>query len=179
MLQSKYLAWPAYLVAVAMMLIPMADAWTTLFPWHLGQARWRFAAVGLISNALMIPLAGILIAFAVAAARRQRLLLRVIGIGGFAAAILCGLALVSFVLDALQTRAGVNPDVLLSFHVASVTAALKTALAAATFLAFGFSGWNASRQYGALKSSGAAGELYALPTAPTNMKRTEHVELGS
>jgi len=176
MLQSKQLAWPAYLVAIAMMLIPMADAWTTLFPWNFGEARWRFGAVGLVSNALMIPLAGLLIAFVVAWAREQRVLLRVIGILGFIGATWCVLALVSFALDALQTRSQVRPEMRLSFNVATVTAAIKTLLAGATFLAFGFSGWKASKGVGSRKSSGAAGGLYALPTAPSSLKTGEPVE---
>lgn len=175
MLQSRQLAWPSYLVAISMMVIPMADSWTTLFPWNVGDARWRFAAVGLISNALMIPLAGLLIAFVVAWHREQRGVLRTVGIVGFTGALLCLLAIVSFGLDSLQTRAQVNPQMRLSFNVASITAAVKTLLAGATFLAFGFSGWRAAKKSQARKSSGAAGELYTLPTAPSTMKAGEPV----
>ena len=160
---------------MAMILIPLADAWTTLFPWNFGEARWRFGAVGLVSNALMIPLAGLLIAFVVAWVREQRALLRVIGVFGFVAATVCILALVSFALDALQTRAQVNPQMLLSFKVATVTAAVKAVLAGATLLAFGFSGWRASKGPGSRKSSGAAGGLLTLPTAPSTMKIGEPI----
>jgi len=176
MLQSKQLAWPAYLVAIAMILIPLADAWTTLFPWNFGEARWRFGAVGLVSNALMIPLAGLLIAFVVAWAREQRVLLRVIGVLGFVGATVCLLALVSFALDALQTRAQVRPEMRLSFNVATVFAAVKTLIAGATLLAFGFSGSRASKAAGARKSSGAAGGLFTLPTAPSSLKSGEPVQ---
>jgi hypothetical protein len=171
MLQSRQLAWPAYLVAVAMVLVPLVDAWTTLFPWNFGDARWRFGAVGLVSNALMIPLAGMLIAFVVAWAREQRMMLKVLGVIGFVGALVCLLALVSFSLDALQTRAQVRPEMRLSFNVASITAALKTLLSGATFLAFGLSGWRAGKVTEASrKSSGAAGGLYTLPTAPSTMR---------
>lgn len=168
MLQSRQLAWPAYLVAAAMILIPLADAMTSLWPWNVGDARWRFGAVGLVSNALLIPSLGLLLAFVVAASRGQRLLVRSIGIMGFVGAGLCVLAIVFFALDALQTRSQVRPNMLVSFNVASITAALKTALAGATFLAFGFSGWRSSRGPSA-KSSGAEGRLFTIPTAPSSM----------
>jgi hypothetical protein len=171
---SRYLAWPAYLVAIAMIAIPFADSWTTLFPWNIGDARWRFGAVGLISNALMIPLAGLLVALTVAWMRSQRLVMRTIGVVGFLGALLCVLGLGSFALDSLQTRSQVRPELQTSFTVASITAAIKTLLAGATFLAFGLSGWKASRHI-SRKSNSAAGELFALPTAPSTMKSSEPV----
>jgi hypothetical protein len=167
MLQSRLLAWPAYLVAAAMILIPLADSWTTLYPWNFGAARWRFGAVGLISNALMLPLAGLLIVFVLAWLREQKVLLRVIGVFGFVGAALCLLALASFTLDALQTRAQVREEVRLSFNVASITAAVKTLLAGATLLAFGLSGWRGGKGVVVRKSNGAAGGLFTLPTAPS------------
>jgi hypothetical protein len=176
MQNSKHLTWPAYLVAAAMMVVPLADAWTTLFPWNVGDARWRFSAVGLISNALMIPLAGLLVAFAVAWMRGQHTIMRAIGAAGFLGAVLCLGALVSFALDALQTRAQVQAQMRLSFTVATITAALKTLLAGATFLAFGLSGWRAGRA-ASRKSNGAAGGLFALPTAPsTTLESREPVQ---
>jgi hypothetical protein len=173
-LNSKHVTLPAYLVAVSMIFIPLADTWTTLFPWNVGDARWRFGAVGLISNALMIPLAGLLVAFTVAWVREQRAVMRGVALIGFFGATLCLLALVSFALDALQTRAQVRAEMRLSFNVASITAAIKTLLAGATFAAFGLSGWRASRTR-ATKSNGAAGGLFTLPTAPSTMKSGEPV----
>jgi hypothetical protein len=174
MANSRYLAYPAYLVAIAMILIPLVDSWTTLFPWNVGDARWRFGAVGLISNALMIPLAGLLVAFTTALIREQRMVMRAIGILGFLGALLCALALVSFALDALQTRAQVRPEMRLSFNVASITAAIKTLLAGATLAAFGLAGWRSGRER-SRKSSGAEGGLFTLPTAPSTMKTGEPV----
>lgn len=174
MLNSRFLAWPAYLVSVAMMLIPLADAWTTLYPWNPGDARWRFGAVGLVSNALMIPLAGLLVAFTMAWLREQRIVMRVISILGFLGVLLCAIALGSFALDALQTRSQVRPEMRLSFNVASVTAAIKMLLSGATLAAFGLAGWGASR-VSPRKSSGAEGGLFTLPTAPSTMKSVERL----
>ena len=174
MINSRHITLPAYLVAIAMIIIPLADSFTTLHPWNAADARWRFGAVGLISNALLIPLAGLLVAFTAAWTRQQRAVTRTIGVIGFIGALLCLLALVSFGLDSLQTRSQVRPEMLTSFVVASVTAGLKTLLAGATFLAFGISAWNVLRAT-SRKSNGAAGEMFALPTAPSTMKSRETV----
>jgi len=127
-----------------MILIPLVDALTSLYPWHPGDARWRFGAVGLVSNALLIPMAGILVAFVTASVLEHRGIRRAIAIIGFAAAALCLAALGSFALDALQTRAAVRPEMRLSFNVASITAAIKTLLAGITFAAFGIAAWKGS-----------------------------------
>lgn len=173
MLPSRQLAWPAYLVAIALMAIPLVDAWTTLYPWSPGDARWRFGAVGLVSNALLIPMAGLLVAMLIAWFLEQRVMLRTIGVFGFFASAVCLVALAFFGLDAVQTRASVRLEMQTSFHVASITAAVKMALAGATFFACGLSAWRGSRGLVTRKSSGAAGGLFTLPTAPSTMKPGE------
>ena len=92
---------------------------------------------GLLSSALLIPMVGVLVAYITATLLERRRAKTVIGIVSFVAAALCLLAIASFVLDSLQTRAMVRPEMRLSFNVASITAALKTLLAGAIFLAFG------------------------------------------
>ena len=139
MTQSRQIAWPAYLVSIALIAIPLVDTFTSLYPFHIGDARWRFGAVGLVSNALLLPVAGMLVAYVTAITLDQRLVRRVIGFAGYASAALCLAALILFGLDALQTRAAVRPERVASFNVAAITAALKTLLAGSTFLAFGVS----------------------------------------
>ncbi len=171
--ESRYVAWPAYLVSLAIIVIPIVDALVSLFPWRFGNSPWRFGAVGLISNALLLPVVGLLVLFVVGWIREQRGLTRAIGIFGFVASALCVIAQVAFVLDSLQTRAQVSAEMRLSFNVASITAALKTLLAGVTFFVFGIAGWRLSKTFTGGKSSGAAGEFFTLPTAPSSAKRGE------
>jgi hypothetical protein len=56
-----------------------------------------------------------------------------VGVIGAVTTAICVLALVLFGLDAVQTRAQVRPEMRTSFHVASITAAVKTLFAAVTF----------------------------------------------
>ena len=62
----RQLAPGAYLVAFLLFFIPFFDASLSLAPWHLGSSQWRFGAFGLLSNALMLPAAGSLIAITTA-----------------------------------------------------------------------------------------------------------------
>ena len=141
-----YFALPAYLVALSLILIPAFDAAMTLWPWQMGSAQWRFGAVGLGSNALMIPLAGLLVAFATALALGDYRVLRVLGVICAVLAFLTGVSIVLFALDALQTRANVSQVAQLSFKVASLTAAAKLLLATITLAAFAIAGRRSTRE---------------------------------
>lgn len=140
-----------------MIVIPIVDTATSLFPWHLFDSRWRFGAVGMLSNALLIPTSGLLVAFVTALVLNHNPVRRTIGIFGFVAAGLCVVALGMFALDSLQTRAVVRPEMRLSFNVAAITAALKTLLAGVTYLAFGWAGVLAG-------AKPAAGGVPLMPT---------------
>lgn len=111
----------------------------------------------MLSNALLIPTVGLLVAHVTALALNHTAVRRAIGIIGYAAAGLSVLALAMFALDSLQTRAAVRPEMRLSFNVASITAALKTLLAGVTYLTFGLAG-----RTGAAKQA-----VPAVPLIPT------------
>ena len=125
----------AYLVAFLLIAIPLFDASMSVAPWTLGSAQWRFGAVGLLSNALMIPAAGALIAVATAVTQDHVRTQRVFRVLCWMGCALVALSIVLFALDALQTRAAIRPEMQLSYQVASITAAFKLILGA---IAFGF-----------------------------------------
>jgi len=135
---ARRIALSAYLVSATLILAPFADAWTSLYPWHPGDSRWRFGAIGVMSNASVLPLLGVLIALAIAMWAEQRAMRRVINVIAFVAGGLGVLLLGLFALDALQTQSAVRPEMRLSFVVASVTAGAKLLLMSATLIAIGF-----------------------------------------
>lgn len=132
----RQLAPSAYLVAFALVFIPLFDASMSLVPFRVGAPQWRFGAVGLLSNALMIPAIGVLIAVTTAVVLGHERTQRVFSILCWIAAAILLAALAAFALDALQTRASVQPAMKLSFAVASATAAAKLLLGAVTFALF-------------------------------------------
>ena len=96
----RYLALPAYLAAAALILIPFTDAALSLYPWRPGVAQWRFGAVGLMSNAFMIPTAGLLIMLTTALVLGHWRTLRVLGLVCGVAALFTGMSIGLFGLDA-------------------------------------------------------------------------------
>jgi hypothetical protein len=178
MTEPRQIAFPTYVVAIAMIAIPLADVFTSLFPWRFLEPRWRFGAVGLISNSLLIPMLGLLVAYLTATVLNHRLTRRIIGGVSFAGLAICLLTLIMFALDALQTRAGVRPEMRLSFTVASAAAALKTIFAAVTFMAIGISAFRGSRGRTAeVKSQGLP--LFKVEQPAIDSPKPADTEFGS
>jgi hypothetical protein len=133
------------MVAFMLVAIPLFDATMSVFPFQLSNEQWRFGAIGLLSNAFMIPAIGLLIALATAMAFGHTRFLRVLGgicaIGSVAVVLL----LLLFGLDAVQARLNVRPQAKLSFVVASFTAVAKMVLAVITLVAIGGAGLKTQR----------------------------------
>jgi hypothetical protein len=117
-----------YLLALILFIVPFVDAAVSITPFHVRNVQWRFGAVGLLTNTLLTPAVGFMLAVVTAALlqhiRTQRVLSIVAWIG---AVVLLGL-LVVFALDALQTRAMVRPEMMRPFVLASTVAVCKLVL---------------------------------------------------
>jgi hypothetical protein len=158
MAPSRSLALPTYLVAFALIIIPPFDTIMQLMPLRPGDPRWRFGAFGLLSNAMMIPLVGLLLAF-VAATLYEHLRTRQL-LGVFALLVAFGTAglFVLFGLDALQIRQDIRPNAQLAVKVASVTAAAKSILGMITLAGFGYAAFKGAKQTRVTKTKkGSAG----------------------
>lgn len=122
---TKPLARAGYLLAAALIIIPLFDLTTSVWPLHLSDERWRFGAVGSLSNVTLIPLLGLLLALASATLADNRRTRRFIGwICAVFAVVIAALA-VLFILDFFQVRTTVNPKFQHMTAVASTTAMLK------------------------------------------------------
>jgi hypothetical protein len=162
MTDQRRLAVPSYLVAAMLIAIPAFDAMMSVAPPHFGDPHWRYGAFGLLSNALMIPAAGVLIVLATAWTLEHRVTLRVVGVASWVVAIVALLGLVMFALDALQTRAAVVPAMVLSFRVATITATVKMIVGVVAFVAFGRAGWYGGRP---VRGSNARRASLVVPAA--------------
>ncbi len=130
----RQLAPGAYLVAFLLIFIPLFDASLSLAPWHLGSSQWRFGAFGLLSNALMLPAAGALIAVATAIAASQVRMVKVLAILCWFVVAVLVVSTALFSLDAMQSRRMIRPEMALSYYVASATAMGKLVLGIVSFL---------------------------------------------
>ena len=135
--KHRYLAWPTYVVAFSLSIIPPFDALMQVLPTHPGDPRWRFGFFGLMSNALMLPLVGLLLAFVGASYFEHRRFQKILG------AIACLIAVATlamlglFALDALQVRGQVKATASLAYNVTALSAAMKALIGIVSLGAFG------------------------------------------
>lgn len=131
---NKPLARAGYLLAALLVIIPLFDATMQVWPLRLSDERWRFGAVGSLSNLLLVPMLGLLLAIAVATLSDGRRIRRVVGaICGTLALILAVLS-VLFILDYFQVRTIVTPKFQHATAVASTTAIVKNLLSIITLV---------------------------------------------
>ena len=122
---NKPMARAGYLLAALLVITPLVDGTMQLLPLRLSDERWRFGAVGSLSNILLVPLLGLLLAIAVAtftdSRRTKRVLGAICGVLGF------GLAAFSvlFILDYFQVRTIVTPKFQHATAVATTSALVK------------------------------------------------------
>jgi len=93
-----------YLAAFLLVVPPLAQAVTQLWPWALRSIQWRFTAATVLSTALVLPAIGLVLAAAVARAAGQRggvVTVGVLAVTGVLGLLACT---ANFVLDALQLR---------------------------------------------------------------------------
>ena len=129
------LAKPIYLIALMLVLTPLADFIGSVWPLQFGEMRWRFASFALLAGFLFTPLIGSLIAAMLAAVMEERMVLRVIGVLNVVAAAGLFLLLATFAFDALQLRRAVPPDLQGQFRASAIRGCLKLISAIVT------SGW--------------------------------------
>ena len=133
----RQLSAAAYLVAAVLVVFPLFDSGLSLSPWNVGSAQWRFGAIGMLSNTLMIVALGAFIAVATAVSLNQERARRVLGLASWLLAVLLLIGIAAFALDAVQARPQIRADMMFSYQLASLTAEVKLLLGALSFALFG------------------------------------------
>jgi uncharacterized membrane protein YeaQ/YmgE (transglycosylase-associated protein family) len=121
----KALARPGYLLAVLLVILPIADSVMSVWPLRFEDERWRYGAVGAFSNITLVPLMGLFIGVALATVLDHRRTRKFIGWLSALAAVFFGAVLVVFILDYFQTRAGVQAQYRSTVDVATYTSIFK------------------------------------------------------
>lgn len=149
----RQLAPAAYLVAAALVIFPLHDSAVSLIPWNTGSAQWRFGAIGLLSNTLMIVCLGALIAVGMSILANQDRGRGVLGKISWTFAALLLIGIVAFAMDAVQARRQIRADLLSSYQIASITAEVKLLLGVLSFAMLG----RAARMQRPIRQEGAGG----------------------
>jgi hypothetical protein len=152
----------AYLVAITLMLYPILDTVLAAWPLRPGETTWRFGVTGLLSRTLMTSSLGLLLTMVIALVAGHRVALRAAAVVSAVAAVTLLVLSGLFMLDAVQTRANVNPQAKTAFDVASAVALIKTVLGAALAAGLAVGGWRSHLVRGQ-QAAPAAGRRQATP----------------
>jgi hypothetical protein len=169
---NKHLARAGYVLAALLIIIPLFDATMQVWPLRLSDERWRFGAVGQLSNLLLIPLLGFLLIITIATLRDSRRVKRVIGAICAILGVVLAILSVLFILDYFQARTIITPKFQHAIAVATTTAMVKNVLSIvilALLSRAGFAGPNTT----VVKKVAPASESSATPLIPLGASRVE------
>jgi len=141
-----------YLMAALLVLVPLAEATSSVWPFRPGEVIWRYGAAGLYSRVLVTPLLGVLLASGTAVVFKHARTLRVFSVAAFAGALVLALWSGLFVLDALQMRPQVHPAGLAPFYAASLQALARMGLCAVLAGLIARGAWVMSRSKSAARA---------------------------
>jgi hypothetical protein len=174
---GKHIRTAGYIILVLAAFFPLIDIMSGLIPLNLGNATWRFGAVGVFSTyAMGLSLELLLLAVLAALSNHRRVLL-VLGVISLLLALTLLGSTVLFLLDALQTRARVNPAMLNRFDFASAGAVAKLVFYAIANLILARGEFLAARRLTRLTATRTRGKVAPLvatggATAATEGGRT-------
>ena len=137
-----------YLVAIILVAGPLLDLAASIWPLSPTSVAWRFAATGLLSKALLVPLLGSLAAVVAALVLEHRRLLRLVSFANAGIAMLLIVTTVLFALDTVQLRSGIAPEVTSEYDVAAVRAVVNLVLVGAALGGLGISGFKSVQEDG-------------------------------
>ena len=123
------------------MLFPLFDQIMQLVPTaKLHDPRWRFGAVGLLSNILVLPVFSLMVVLFLTSFYEDRVFERIVSLLAVVSSVVLLLLTGLFALDSIQVRGQMRPQAISSWAVASSTALVKLAVAVLATGWFGFRG---------------------------------------
>lgn len=122
-----------YLGAFLLFFLPYFQAFAGVFPFRLGDVRWRFQTAASMSGIMLLPFLGLSLALFIARSLDHKNIKRVIGVvSAFTMiALIGGLGL--FLLDAIQVKSIVRDAEMQNFFKVVATAVIALTLAICSF----------------------------------------------
>ncbi len=148
------LKWPLYLLAIVLIVSPLADFATSVLPLSPTDIKWRFATVALFSGFLFTPLLALALIVVVAALVEDRPAQRVVSVVSLVMVALLLVLLAAFLLDVLQLRQQtVGDDERLPFDLSVIRSLVRYGLTTCVLLWLGVATWRTSRRERSSRSS--------------------------
>lgn len=127
-----------YLFAIVLVLSPIMDLTSTVWPMRPTELTWRYGFLGLTAGYLHTPLLGACLALGLAWWTERDGVLRFVGIAMLASVLPLLLAMGMFMLDVLQMRGLREADVQQAVLVGGILQEVKYGSALLVLLALGF-----------------------------------------
>lgn len=120
MKRSRLLIATGYWLALLLLVLPLLEPVVTLLPPRPEQVRWRLQAFGALSQALLLPLLGGVVAIATAVLLGQRRVVRILALVAFLASLVLASATVLFALDFVEYHRSIDPALRPHYRVAGI-----------------------------------------------------------
>ena len=134
---------PAYILAAILILFPVLDVLTAVWPFQPGSVTWRFSAVGLLIRVAVTPLLGLVAAYAAALLLGHARILRLLSAASGVTLLVLAVILGVFVMDGMQMRTMVSADAGTRFRAGAVAALGKAGLGLLFLTLLAMSQWRA------------------------------------
>ena len=131
-----------YVVAFALILLPTLDFVYSVPPAQFASVQWRFAAFGLLSDRVVMPILGLALAVAVAGFLKHFHVMRMLVVFCLTIGLVLIVVSLGFILDMLQLQGAVPDEGRSAFMSACIRALSKLALSA---IVVAYLGWRARR----------------------------------
>jgi hypothetical protein len=165
---------PSYLVAALLFVLTFGELTVAIWPYKIHDISWRLGVTGGITSGAGTALIAIVFAFAVALfAGDRRTLWFVSAVCGVGAAVFL-VACPFFILDALQMKGQVRPELMSRYNLSFAWGLVKVLLDIAVFAAVAVSGFRSARMLGRVVRPGKSPSILVpanrpapRPSAPT------------
>jgi hypothetical protein len=142
----RHFALPAYLMLGLLFALPLVESLLTALPLRLDSMEWRFGAAGMLSRNLLTAFLAVTLFYGVTLLYDHRKTQRVLAVFlAIAGPVLLAVA-IFFVLDSLQMRGQVVPEMKRSFDIATVGALAKLLIMAVLALIICVAAFRSSRE---------------------------------
>jgi hypothetical protein len=168
---NKHIVPSGYLIALMLFALPLFDGMVMMWPFRLGEERWRFGALGSLGNMTLMPLLGILLALWIAIAMDQRRVRRIIGGLCAAFALFFAVGIIIFLLDFFQMRTMIKPQFKGATDVAAMSSLFKQALTAVALVLLAKTGLSGPKKF-------VKKEILPPEASTTPLIRTGSVQVG-
>jgi hypothetical protein len=146
MKRSRVLIATGYWLALLLLVLPLLEPIVTLLPPRPEQIRWRLLAFGALSQSLLLPMVGSMVAIGTAVLLGQRKVVRMLGVVSMMAGVLLGAVAMLFTLDLLQYRGAIGPELQDYYQVAGMNYLVAFVLSAVFLMWIGAASWRAARR---------------------------------